>query len=218
MRELALIGVLAAALILVHALGGCGSRKFLVDPAAAASTANDLTALADASDMEGCGPQLQAGLLFCRIEEFQSTENEIRFVGPVSNCARESCVFIRIYFPDGSPSLELAMLKKQNFVAVKWKDLLGGRSHFLAGDRGFWPFERAVYWRDSSGRENLTRDDGLIYMRVLRSVVGKKTYTPLHTSPNSPHFVYSSRWRHGEHFSLTTSGRTFVGKATGVPK
>jgi hypothetical protein len=198
---------------MIYALSGCGSRQFLVDPAAAASTANDLTALADASELQGCGTQLQAGLLFCRIEEFQSTDSEIRFVGPISNCAREFCVYIRIYFPNGSPSLEIAIPRKQNYVAVSWKQLLGGRSHFLVGDRGFWPFERAVYWRDREGRENITRDDGLIYMRVLRSTVGGKTYSPLHASQNSPHFVYSARWLHGEVFSLTTSGRTYVGKA-----
>jgi hypothetical protein len=174
--------------------------------------ANDLTALADASELQGCGTQLQAGLLFCRVDEYRSTESEIRFVGPVSNCAREACVYIRIYFPNGSPSLEIAMPKKQNFVAVKWRDLTKS-TQFTQGDRGFWPFERAVYWRDQQGREHVTRDDGLIYMRVLRQVVSGRRYDSLHESKDSRFFVYRGRGAHGEPFSLTTSGRTYVGKA-----
>jgi hypothetical protein len=211
MRDLVLFLVLGIVLVLINAVGGCGTKNFLVDPAPSAALANDLTALADASDMEGCGKQLQSGLLFCRVDDFKSTESEIRFVGPISNCTREACVYIRVYFPDGTPSLELAMPKKQNFVAVKWRDLTH-KNVFTAGDRGFWPFERAVYWRGQNGKETVTRDSGLIYLRVLIRSVGGRTYESLHNSQDSRYFVYKSKWRNEEPFALTTSGRTFVGQ------
>lgn len=198
--------VLYAALIASTCLGASQCSKALrVDPSMHAALANDLTALVDGSDLQGCGTQLQTGLLFCRVSENHPAHAKITFVGPKSNCSRERCVFVKIYFPTGEPALELSIPKDQTSVSVTWRELIHA-DHFSKEQRGFWPFLRTVYWRNADGQEGVTQDEGLIYLRVLSS-----GYESLHESRDNPNWAFKSTYK-GLAWRMTTSGRTYVEK------
>lgn len=194
--------------LLIFSLGASDcSKKVKEDKEVWAQAGNDLTVLMDGSKLvEGCGTQLQSGLLFCRVHQRQSAESEIYLVGPPAKCNRDdSCVFFKIFFPNGEPALEKALPEDSTSVAIPWKELIK-RDSFELNDRGWWPVIRTIHWIDEEDRDRKTVDEGLIYLRVLRN-----DYKALHESPDNEYFV----WHHvynGIDVKMTSGGRTYVGK------
>lgn len=182
-------------------ISSCTSIK--LDPSVPSSLANDLTALVDGSELQGCGTQLQSGLLFCRVSEGQAVTEKIYFVAPPVKCKRDdACVFIKVYFPNGEPALEVAIPKGQTEIGIPWQDIIKAES-FKKDQRGFWGFKRKMYFTiDGVDHENI--DEGLIYLRVI-------SYESLHESKDNPYFVWTFESR-GSVVKMTTSGRTYVGK------
>lgn len=184
----------------------------LLDPSISSAEANDLTALADASDLKGCGTQLQAGLLYCRLAERTPATSKITFVGPISNCDREAaCVYVKIFFPDTNPTLELKIPKDQTEVSVAWSELIK-QDTFTKGQAGFWGFQRTVFYKNADGNEGKTVDEGLVYLRVLPN-----SYEPLHESKENPFFSFSGNHR-GVIWKMTTAGRTYVERLAAAGK
>lgn len=181
------------------------SKAIKVDPSMHSVLANDLTALVDGHQLLGCGTQLQSGLLFCRLSERTPTSKKITFAGPKSNCSREACVFIKIFFPDGNPALERAIPKDKTEISFLWSELTH-EDEFSLDDRGFWGFTRTIYWKNGDGLEGKTIDEGLIYLRILPN-----EYDSLHESKDSEWFSFKGT-TNGASWKVTTSGRTYVSK------
>lgn len=193
-----------ACLIALICIGASTCTKaFKIDPSPQSVLANDLTALADPSDLLGCGTQLQAGLLFCRLHERTPTTSKITFVGPKTNCKREACVYIDVFFPNGEPTLGLKIPKDKTEISVTWREVTG-RDEFTLDERGFWPFVRTTFWLNADGQEAKTVEDGMIYLRILRA-----DYESLQDTKENPYYAFQGD-HHGTHWKWTTSGRTWV--------
>lgn len=181
------------------------ARAPIKDPEIPAIKGKDFTAL-----IEGCGNQLQAGLLNCRRYEGSSAEEMLYFVGPVTNCKREFCVEFKIYHADGNLAYGDAIPKKQFRKGVPWSKILK-RPSFELGDRGFWFFTYNVFWVNSDGHEEESKSEGEIRLRVL-----KKDYIPLHEVVNDGAFTWDFSTRNGERVKITTGMRTYVSSRTAL--
>ena len=183
------------------AYSGLFKKTPILDTQMSAIEGGDYTAL-----VEGCGNQLVPGYTYCRKYEGTSSDEEIFFVGPITNCKREFCVEFKIYQPDGSAPIGDSIPKKENRKSVKWSRILR-RDTFENGDTGFWPFNYKVYWIDKNGRENFSISQGEIRLRVL-----KKEYIPLNEVVNDFNFTWNILTRNNETIKMTTGMRAYVSR------
>lgn len=194
---------LITVVISLMCFGATCSKGLHLDESMAAIEAGDYTAL-----VQGCGNQLVPGYTYCRKTEGEIANDSLIFVGP-SNivCSdNESCIHIKIFFPDQTPALGVAIPKGKSQIVVPWQDILK-KSTYEITDRGFWPFIYSMKFMDDKGQEQETRTEGEIRMRVLR-----KSYIPLNDVSSDSNFVW--KWKFGSvPVRMTTGGRTYVGSA-----
>jgi hypothetical protein len=167
-----------------------------------AIAAQDETAL-----IEGCGQQLVSGITYCRMMEGDSANSELAFVGPPTvNCKnQQTCIYFKVYFPNGEPSYGDFIPKGLSRKVVPWKALLN-KSQFDLGDRGFWTFNYELHWIDNAGNEQVSVSQGEIILRVY-----KKDYVPLTEISSDSNFAWN--WLEGSiPVKVTTGMRTYVGK------
>lgn len=162
----------------------------------------DFTAL-----IEGCGHPIIAGYTYCRKTEGDAANDNLYFIGPITNCKRDFCVEYKLYGPNGEVLDGGSLNRKANRKAIPWSKILG-RDTFEINDRGFWLYTYKVYWLDKDGNENTSVSEGEIRMRVIR-----KEYTPLDNVAHDINFVpqWSFYARGGETIRMTTGMRTYVG-------
>jgi len=170
------------------------------DTGMSALVAGDYTA-----PIEGCGNQLVPGYTYCRVTEGDASDQLLYLVGPPSECEGDGpCVFYKVFFPTGEPTLGGAFPRGETRVGILWSDLIK-RSTFEKGDRGFWPFVLTIHWIDTDGRARETKSQGEIRLRVM-----SKTYTPLHNVMDDSNFVWA--WVENKtRIRMTTGARTWVG-------
>jgi len=179
--------------------GRCSLVQVTPDTIMSAVEAEDYTVL-----IEGCGNQLVPGYTYCRVREGDSTGHNIALVGPPTVCKKpDACIFYKIYFPDGSPSIGGGIPKGQTKVEIPWTDLTK-KTQFEVGDRGFWPITMEVYWIDPDGNEMQSFAIGEIRLRVFR-----QEYLPLNNVASDPNFVWV--WNQdGLTVKMTTGIRAYV--------
>lgn len=163
--------------------------------------ANDYTAL-----IEGCGHQVISGYTYCRKTEGAVADEDLVFVGPITNCNRTSCVEFKVYGPDGSIVFGSSIPKKQTRKAIPWNALLK-RDTFEIQDRGFWIYTYNVFWLDSDGNENMSVSEGEIRLRIL-----KDNYTSLADVESDSNFAWQWKDKSGAIIKITTGMRTYVSK------
>lgn len=197
MRKVLVLGVLALSLL---GASNCSSTV-KVDHSLSAILADDATAL-----LEGCGQQLNSGILYCRVKEGEVGDASIAMVGPASACEGDGpCVFYKIFSTDGEPALGGSIPRGQTRAKILWKDLLK-RDNFFVGDRGFWTVNHEVHWIDPDGRARVSFSQGEILLRVY-----KKEYLSLHDIENDPNFAWE--WSEdGVPVKLTSGLRAYVGR------
>lgn len=206
LRVLAWTAMPALAAVLIGAQMAASCSGVRPDAAMAAIEAGDATAL-----VEGCGHQIIPGYTYCRVREGDGAGlSRITFVVPETDCQREGpCAFIKIFFPNGEPTLGLSVERGKTRVAIQWEDLLKRRD-FRKGDAGYWPFVTTIYWIDLEARERVSKSEGEIRLRVY-----DRDYVPLHESRDDPAFVWTWKERSGEIIRMTTGMRTYVGDRGG---
>lgn len=154
---------------------------------------------------EGCGQQPSPLGMFCRMVEGDIVGKSVQFIGPPADCAREACVFVKVFNNQGQLVFGDSIPKGKTRLDVPWKTLLG-REKVEFEDRGFWSFTTSVFYIDLDGRERESKSQGDIVLRVFR-----KGYAPLSSVKNDPNFVWS--WVDSGYLYKMTSGlRTFVSK------
>ena len=177
----------------------CSLVTVTPDVVLAAVEAGDYTVL-----IEGCGNQLVPGYTYCRVREGDATDQKISLVGPPSVCNKpDACVFYKVYFPDGSPSIGGSISKGETKADILWTDLTK-KAQFEVEDRGFWPITMEIYWLDPDGNEMQSMAIGEIRLRVFR-----REYMPLNNISSDPNFVWV--WNQdGITAKMTTGMRAFV--------
>jgi hypothetical protein len=190
----------AAMLSLGSAIPGC-TKSVRLDPEPDAIASGDVTA-----PLEGCGTQLQDGVLVCRKTEGDASKDQIYFVGPAADCAgSDPCVTFKVFFPDGSPAIDGAIPLGKTRQALAWTALLK-RDTFEKADRGFWAYSYQIRFQGPDGRERSTFLQGFIFL-----VVTSQGYTSAHELPAEPNMAWS--WNEGgAPIKVSTAGRVYVGR------
>lgn len=193
--------MVVAILVGISGLAASCTKGVRLDTAMAAIEAGDKTA-----PIEGCGQQLQDGVLVCRKTEGDASQDQIVFVGPPAECAgKDPCVTFKIFYPDGSPSYAGSIPRGMTRIPVPWEQLLK-RSTFEKNDRGFWGYSYAIRYLGPDGKERMTYSDGFIFL-----VVTSQGYTSLHELPDDPNYAWS--WvEDGAQVKLTTGARVYVAR------
>lgn len=193
--------LLSCLAILMMGATNC-TQSLKPDKELSAIEGGDLTAF-----IQGCDHEPVPGYAVCRKREGDASKDTLTFnVPPQTKCGeKESCVIVRVYFPDGSaPTHTYAFPKGATRWQVPWNQLLH-QNTFDKGHRGFWPVLITIYWEDKDGRENVTLQDG-----EIRLVVFSKDYIPLFHSPHDENFAWE--WTHDDQvYRLTTGGRAYTG-------
>jgi hypothetical protein len=187
--------------VMLMGVNNCAKYRVRADAQASAIESNDETGL-----IEGCGQQLQSGLLYCRKQEGDVAKDAIYFVAPPARCLGDGpCVSFKIYFPDATPTYGDSIPQGHTRSApVLWSTLLKKQTFGLA-DRGLWPFTYTMRWIDQDGKEQTSYTTGEIVLRVF-----KKGYTPLISVSGDQNFAWS--WiENGVPVKATSGLRIFVG-------
>lgn len=176
------------------------TRGVRLDTAMAAVDAGDFTAI-----VEGCGHQPVVGYTYCRKQEGEATNDKITFIAPPSSClGSEPCSSLKVFYPDGSPTLGLDFPKKTGRLAIGWSDLTK-KPTFDSGDRGFWPFVTTVRYLGEDGKERTSVAEGEIRLRVYRN-----GYLPLNEVREDQ--AYAWKWASGGFiYRMTTGARAYAG-------
>lgn len=197
MRTLFLLGL---SLALSGSACAAGRGRVALDPVTQ-STAQD----GDASAIiEGCGHQPIVGFTYCRVEAGSSASQMLSFIGPPSKCDQaQGCVYFKVWDGSGQVVWGGSIPKGQTRVSVAWSALLSGAS-FQVNHRGTWTWNETVYWRDTDGRERISKAQGDLVLRVYQS-----GYIPLQEVGSDPAFVWT--WVDGNCVYKMTSGlRAYV--------
>lgn len=164
-----------------------------------AMDANDATAI-----IEGCGSQPIVGYTYCKVREGDPTTGTIKIKVPLAACERQSCANVKVFFPDGSPTLGLELPRGETEIEISWKDIVK-KDTFEKDARGFWPVLVEWFWVDANGFENRTIVEGEIRMRVL-----SREYIPLHEIRDAVQFGW--RWYDNDGvYRMSTAGRAWAG-------
>lgn len=212
-------------LLLTIALAGCATGKVATDTVTKSTVVDgDATAM-----VQGCGNQPVVGFAYCRKQEGDSTDDVITFIGPPSKCARETCVFIKVFNNQGDLVFGAPIPKDQTQLTVTWRQLLDQPKDkgvvlkndgtpvvpsqnldvFSLSQRGFWSWNLQVYFIGEDGRERQSQAQGDIVLRIY-----KKSYTPLHEVSNDPNFIWEWQMPYlglPWDFKMTSSLRSYVG-------
>jgi hypothetical protein len=155
--------------------------------------------------MSGCGQQVSVGYLVCRMAEGSAADKFLFIHAPPElNCDDESCVYFRIYFPDGRPTYEGKINKGESHAMVKWSDIVN-KADFHLEDRGFWGVSIALHYKSPEGEPQKTYADGYIFMHVIR-----KTYISLIENEEDENFVWRWKTPTNQTVKMTTGARVFV--------
>ena len=196
-----LVSLLCSALLILCDSACAMSRcRVAVDPVTA-STVND----GDATGMvQGCGNQPIVGFTYCRMQEGQSSNQMIHFIGLPSKCdQKEACVFIKVFNNQGQVAWGGSIEKGKTQVAIDWSTLVSSPT-FQVGHRGFWTWNETVYWKDTDGKERISTAQGDIILHVYRA-----GYIPLAQVESDSAFVWS--WISGNcTFKVTSGLRAFI--------
>jgi len=179
----------------------CVTNRVTPDSSMLAIAANDATVIID-----GCGQQPMVGSTYCRVTEGNPTaQHKVSIIVPPSKCLSDkSCVSIKVFYADGSPDLGFEVPVGITRQDILWSDLVH-RATFEKNDRGQWIVIVDYKWLDQDGREQRTRIEGNLIMRVLSA-----SYVPLHQIKADPAFVW--RWvDNGVEYAMTTAGRAYAG-------
>ena len=178
----------------------CSSAPKVFDSSMLAAAANDSTAI-----IEGCGGRPAVGYAFCRVHEGDGTTGRVTVQVPPAECPGPgSCATVRFLYPDGSPSLGLAVPRGTSSISASWLDLTK-MPVFERNQRGFWGVQ--VFWRfyDEEGREVQGYAEGEIRLRVLA-----RGYTALHEVRDAD--VWGWEWANATSvFRMSTAGRAYAG-------
>lgn len=181
------------------------------DTAPSAISVGDFTA-----PIEGCGNQPIVGYTYCVKNAGESSDEVLTFIAPPVKCSGDApCVSFKLFFPDLSTPYGGVFPKGVTRVSVSWKTIFK-RDTFEKGDRGFWPYIYTIKWIDSNGRDQETKIQGEIRLRVIASLIcdsngqNCKSYTRLNNSPLDPNFVWV--WTEGDFiYKMTSGGRMYIG-------
>ena len=179
-----------------------------MDPQSAVD-GNDLTAL-----ISGCGAQLaHSGYLVCRQVESQPTREAflVFHTPPQLNCQEEFCTYIKVFLPDGRPTLEKAIPKGESSIQVYWNELTDQET-FSLSDRGFYGVSVTTYYLGPEGKRLKTFSSGLIFMHVTR-----KQYTSLFENEFDENFVWIWKTQYYQTLKVTTGYRAYVSPKTEPP-
>ncbi len=187
--------ILLIALLVV----GCVHRVAM-DNAMGAVEGGDKTAL-----VGGCGNQLVPGYAYCRVREGANADMELTFVAPPAWCKdKAGCVSLRVYDGEsGNPVFTHVFEPKKLIKKVKWSTLIAD-DKFIKGDRGFWPFQYKINFKDKKGRARTAYTEGEIRLRVY-----DKKYEPLNNAALDKNYVWVWNTESTE-IKMTTGGRTYV--------
>lgn len=179
----------------------CAHQAVQADSGVSALDGGDFTSL-----MEGCGQQLNSGILYCRMREGDDTDREISVIGPPATCAGDGpCVFFKLFDTSGEPAYGGSIPRGKTRATIPWK-LLTKKGAFDLGDRGFWTVNHEVHWTGADGFEHKSYSQGEILLRVYR-----KAYVPLLSVSDDPNFAW--HWtENGVQVKMTSGLRTYVEK------
>lgn len=190
-------------LILLCLIASCALSKTYPkkDRLMSALDGKDFTAL-----IEGCGHQVTSGFTYCRKSEGSTANETLTFIGPITNCNRQSCVEFKVYGPDGNIIFGSAIPKNQTRKSIPWNTLLN-RETFEVQDRGWWLYVYHVFWIDSEGNEHLSVSEGEIRLRIV-----KKEYVPLSNVDTDGFQTWKWKDKNGAIVKMTTGMRTYVSR------
>lgn len=182
----------------------CSTPVVQPDSSAYAIESNDPTVI-----IWGCGSQPVTGFTYCRKREGQTTNEGISFVVPPLECGEDVCAELKIFFPDGSPTLSYLIPKCVDQEGkpcgtrktVSWKEIVKNDT-FQRDQRGFWPIIMKFKWIGPDERQHETVIEGEIRLRVLG-----QSYVPLHEVREDINFVWKWKDYAGHEFRMTTAGR-----------
>ncbi len=181
---------------------GCSCTTPAALDSQSAVEGNDLTAI-----LSGCGQQLAgSGYLVCRQPEGKATSQEMIVVHtpPNLNCEETACTFVKVFFPDGRPALEIAIPKGKSFSEISWKDLLG-KDLFDITDRGFYAVSVTTHFLHE-GQILKTYAEGMIFMHVV-----KRAYMSLIESKDDENFRWIWQTPRNQSIKLTSGYRVYIG-------
>lgn len=154
--------------------------------------------------VQGCGHQPIAGFTYCRKTEGYSTKENLTFFAPMVICDKPPCVLLKIYAPNGEPTLSLAFNERETLKNVLWQSLTGSPA-FVQSNRGLWLYCLEITFNGPDKIEHKSIACGEIRLRVLN-----KDYTPLHNSKSDVNYAWI--WKENAWImKMTTNGRVFIG-------
>ncbi len=163
---------------------------------------NDLTAL-----MSGCGQQLvNSGYLICRENEGQVSKDEhlIIHTPPDLKCESDHCTYVKVFFPDGKPTLEKSIPSVTPLLRISWSEIVN-KPVFDITDRGFYAVSITMKYLGPDGVERQTYAQGMVFMHVVR-----KEYTSLIENQDDPNFNWTWKTDQNQTIKMTTGYRVFV--------
>jgi hypothetical protein len=193
---------LFSVLLLFPLLGcSCSSPPKLIDPQNAIDY-GDLTAI-----MSGCGQQLaSSGYLICRENEGKTSKNEYLVVHtpPGLDCESDTCTYVRVFFPDGRPTLEKSIPKGQALIQIPWSELIN-KDVFDLTDRGFFSVSVTTHYKGPDNTKLKAFASGMVFMHVVR-----KAYTSLIENEDDENFTWIWKTENNQTLKVTTGWRVYV--------
>jgi hypothetical protein len=156
-------------IMLLFTLSAMGCACLQVDTAMAAVAGGEPTVF-----LEGCGSQIQNGLLGVQIMEGASPDCELHFFAPPAKCDRESCAGFQFGSVNGTPGFGMGVPKGETQVSFKLSDVVGHDRPLTQADEAVYTMHAGVYFKNQDGLEELMRTKGHLHLIVL-----KEGYKPM---------------------------------------
>jgi hypothetical protein len=123
---------------------------------------------------------------------------------PNVECSSTSCVYFRIYLPDGRPTYEGSVKKGESFANVVLSELTN-KPIFDIGDRGFYAVSVTIHSVGTNGVDIKTHLFGYLFIHVV-----KRDYISLLENEEDENFRWTWKSPTNQTIKLTTGGRVFV--------
>jgi hypothetical protein len=185
------------------------TRSLKIDPQSAIDS-NDLTAI-----LSGCGQQLaNSGYLICRQPQGQNTRETFLVVHtpPNLDCDGDACTYVKVFFPNGSPTLEKSIPKGSDPIRIPWNEIVN-KDKFDLTDRGFYAVSVTTHFKGPNGEDMRTYASGMVFMHVVR-----KEYTSLYENENDEYFKWAWKTEKNQMLKVTTGYRVYVEPYPATPK
>lgn len=150
-------------------LGAAQCAHIPIDPAQAATLANDFTIV-----FQDAGTVSQKGYLFIQKRAGTLPDDALVVLVPKLNCKRAACARFQFFRKDGTPGFSGSIPAGSETLSFKLSDLVGHTTAVDATDEGEYSALSQLYYVGNDGQEYSTLMNGFIRLNIL-----SKTYEPL---------------------------------------